>query len=1095
MGFYNPSAPIILGEEWVPIREENLAFNEQVNNLEMGHTFALTTATQLSVGRFYVNKFPQSAMDNQAYTMAVYPKGLEDKSGPVHSVIIPCNAVGATGLPTQIGTLDNVTRVSNPSADPDLGILMNIGSATQKDVAFFFATNQYANLLANKRILGVNFLSNARFTNVNGVVPANVLVQTNGAFLQIRNEGNTNRWNFPLYADDFSPQRTNNPRTDRIGDVDRFFGGSVANVPDTIPLTYSMLQKFEATAGVTRIHMHMRVPASTPVFLGPFVYFNYAALEVFYCEETRVAYGTKIYNPWNQSPFLTDSPVMGGIPQQVNPIIMRDLSGNANPILQPGEYVVTVCEANLGDDLEVTVNAGPHAELNALRQLYEIPRLQGRSINIPFPLDSGATSTPHTFTATTSTVLPQISLHVSGGTPLPEVHVYGRQAIGQVYGTVFVTQDILDSVAGANSFYPWVRYYARRFGETTVPLRLSSTSPTVSGSGYSVSITPDEWDALPEILDRWKEVTLRFPNATPPVMGAGFTPQWRWTAVGEHKGNRWEVLGCVAPALSGLPGNLLNLAVPPVSQLGSATYGQPTAGTSVNMGWIPQYGPYVSATVDDTTADAVLLFSQDPAPVSGFSISTLSQALSGIGQQCNLNPMGIPTSLSYNRLTWTRQTALHVEQEFLDTFSRTAASTWGTADTGQVYQTSGGTAADYNVTGGVGTVALPTTAARNVYTGPAAGAVFTDVEYYAEVTVPALATGDVYDVVLMGREDFNNNNYYGLNAEFDTAGTIDVFVFKDVGGVFTTLATSLNAVPYAAGNSIGLRFRLVGTTILAKVWNRSTQTEPAAWTVTATDSSIASGGVGTLQSRSGSNTNVGLVISWDNISATDLTTQTFGAYELQRMDAVDNTWETIMLSSSSAVSGFNDYEARVGILSSYRIRTVNAYGFYGPWSSTLTATITAPGVAVGITGGHVLIFTTNSRQTGSSNLAYLPIWDSSTTIAEDFTFPEAGFLTLQAMYNKDFFTAFRPLERGGERFQRTVLVQAAAIAPETLADFTSLRNMAWDQVPYICVRDEDGNRWFAAINVPSARVQRGRRLYEATIDVIEVSDTPSQVDP
>lgn len=877
MGFYNPSAPIILGEEWVPIREENLAFNEQVNNLEMGHNFTLTAPTQLSVGRFYVNKPPSSGMDNQAYTMAVYPKGYEDKSGPIHSVIIPCNAVGATGLPVQTGTLDNVTRLSNSSADPDLGIIIQIGFLT--DVSIWFATNQYANLLANKRILGVNFLSNFRIPHTQGVTFSNTGTQLNGLFLQVRNDSNTNRWNFPTYADDFNVARTNNPRVDRLGDVDRFFGGSVAyGQVDGMPITYSgMLTKFEATSGAQRINMHFKSLASA--IPGPFVYINYAALEVFYCEETRVAVGTKVYNPWNQSPFLTDSPVMRGIPVQTNPVIMRDLAGNANPILPAGEYVVTVAEANLGDDLEVTVNAGPHAELNALRELYQIPRLQGRMVNIPFPLDSGATSTPHTFTAQDTHILPQISLHVSGGTPFPEVHVYGRQAIGQVYGSITVTQDILDSAAGGNFYYPWVRYYARRFGETTVPLRLDSLSPTVSGSGYSVSITPAEWDALPEILDRWKEVTLRFPDATPPVMGAGFTPQWRWSATGEHKGSRWEVLGCVAPALSGLPGNMLNLAVPPVSQLGSATYGQPSAGTSVNMGWIPQYGPYVSATVDDTTADAVLMFSQDPAPVSGFAISTLSQALSGIGQDCGLNPMGIPTSLGYHRLTWTSPSS-------------------------------------------------------------------------------------------------------------------------------TGFAT-----------------------------------------------------------------------------------------ELQRMDTVDNTWETIMLSSNTSVSGFNDYEARVGILSSYRIRRLNTYGFYGPWSSTLTATITDPGVAVGVTGGHVLIFTTNSRQDGSSNLAYLPIWDVGTTISEEFTFPESGFVTMQAMYNKDFFTAFRPLERGGERFQRTILVQAGAISPETLADFTSLRNMAWDTVPYICVRDEDGNRWFASVNVNGGRVQRGRRLYEATIDITEVSDTPSQVDP
>ena len=876
MGFYNPSAPIILGEEWVPIREENLAFNEQVNNLEMGHNFTLTQSTQLSVGRFYVNKPPSSGMDNQAYTMAVYPKGYEDKSGPIHSVIIPCNAVGATGLPTQTGTLDNVTRLSNSSADPDLGIIIQIGSLT--DVSVWFATNQYVNLLANKRIVGVNFLSNFRIPHTTGTTFSNTGTQLNGLFLQMRNEGNTLRFNYPTYADDFNVARTNNPRVDRLGDVDRFFPSSLPNFVDLMPMTYTnFLTKFEATSGAQRINMHFKSLVSA--IPGPFVYINYAALEVFYCEETRVAFGTKMYNPWNGTPFLTDSPIMRGIPVETNPVIMRDLAGNANPVLPAGDYVVTICEANLGDDLEVTVNAGPHAELNGLRELYQIPRLQGRMVNIPFPLDSGATSTPHTFTAQDTHILPQISLHVSGGTPFPEVHVYGRQAIGQVYGTVTVTQDILDSAAGSNFYYPWVRFYARRFGETSVSLRLDSLSPTVSGSGYNVSITPTQWDALPEILDRWKEVTLRFPDATPPVMGAGFTPQWRWSATGEHKGSRWEVLGCLAPALSGLPGNLLNLAVPPVSQLGSATYGQPTAGTTVNMGWIPQYGPYVSATVDDTTADAVLLFSQDPAPVSGFAISTLNQALSGIGQQCSLNPAGIPTALGYHRLTW------------------------------------------------------------------------------------------------------------------------------------------------SAPSSTGF------------------------------------------------------------------------ATELQRMDTVDNTWETIMLSSNTAVSGFNDYEARVGIVSSYRVRRLNTYGFYGPWSSTLTGTITAPGVTVGITGGHVLIFTTNSRQTGSSNLAYLPIWDAGTTISEDFTFPEAGFVQLQAMYNKDFFTAFRPLERGGERFQRSILVQAAAISPETLADFTSLRNMAWDSVPYICVRDEDGNRWFASIAVPSGRAQRGRKLYEATIDIVEVSDTPSQVDP
>jgi hypothetical protein len=173
---------------------------------------------------------------------------------------------------------------------------------------------------------------------------------------------------------------------------------------------------------------------------------------------------------------------------------------------------------------------------------------------------------------------------------------------------------------------------------------------------------------------------------------------------------------------------------------------------------------------------------------------------------------------------------------------------------------------------------------------------------------------------------------------------------------------------------------------------------------------------------------------------------------------------------------------------------VDVYDFAGPWSSTVTITIPSPGASGGcISQGHVLLFSTNERQNGSSNLAYSSVWEG--LVSEDFGFPESSFVQLQAMYNKDFFTAFRPSERGGEQFQRTVLVQAAAISPPTLADFTSLRDMAWEDVSYICVRDEGGNRWFATIVVPSGRVLHNRKLYLAPVQVIEVTDTPSEVDP
>jgi hypothetical protein len=222
----------------------------------------------------------------------------------------------------------------------------------------------------------------------------------------------------------------------------------------------------------------------------------------------------------------------------------------------------------------------------------------------------------------------------------------------------------------------------------------------------------------------------------------------------------------------------------------------------------------------------------------------------------------------------------------------------------------------------------------------------------------------------------------------------------------------------------------------------------------------------------------------------------FGYHEIQREDDDDpGEWQTIMKATNPAITEFNDYEARPGIATRYRIRTVDKYDFTGPWSPEVSGMIPAPG-AQGqcLDDGHLLLFTTNEVQDGSSNLAYASIWEAG-TIHEDFTFPDAQVVQLQTMYNKNFYTAFRPMERLGEQFSRDLLVQAASMTPARLANFTSLRDLAWDDLNYVCVRDEDGNRWLASVNVPNGTVKRRRTLYFASIDISEVSETPTPVDP
>ncbi len=235
-------------------------------------------------------------------------------------------------------------------------------------------------------------------------------------------------------------------------------------------------------------------------------------------------------------------------------------------------------------------------------------------------------------------------------------------------------------------------------------------------------------------------------------------------------------------------------------------------------------------------------------------------------------------------------------------------------------------------------------------------------------------------------------------------------------------------------------------------------------------------------------------LSWDAVNS-DVVAG-WGSYEVQRQDDTmhPDEWETIGLVAAPNISTVDDYEARVGVESRYRIRMVHRIGVPGPWSVPVAATIPAPGVTGTRVDVGVLILTSNDNP--AANLAYATSRDR--TGNEDFTFPEAGQVELQAMFDRDFRTAMRPLERGGVEFTRTLLVNAAAIPAGTLdKGFRGLRDLAWDTVPYVCVRDEMDNRWLATLLVPSGSVRRNRKrghMQLAQVTVVEVTDTPAPVD-
>lgn len=1092
MANYNPHAPQNIGQEWVPIRDENLIYNPYANSFERGYSFTLASARNVSNVRAYVNTMPNQFIMDRAFTASIYPKGYEDQSGPVRRVIIPCTAGIVTGNNSSSWAFNAVSTIPeaffNPSAQQ--AVTYKLGGAFSSDTYMWFGVSQYQNLLQGKRILGINFLTSIDIgtstfnTEVNmqlWMANDNAIVGAPGNFAVVFENAGAIR-----YPDLVTPAT---PSTDvrfvriRLGDVARFkgttgFNSASANL-DVSQWTYNELARFEASAA-NRINMAFCIPIAGSAFGFTTVIVSYAALEVYYCEEARVGFGTRLSQVTNNNFYWPGNYIGIG----AMPIVVQNTAGTT-PILQPGDYTVTFSESNFGDSYNGLRTPGRFPIFNENRQLYEIPTVPGVEIAIPFPLNDEAIN--RTLTVTSTNLIPQLSLHASGATfgTLWESHPYGRQTAAQVYASALQNaQQRIDTTflgTGGVASFPWVRFWARRYGDTTGALKVTSSTSTAS-------ITVADFDALDEIVDGWKEVTLRFD--VPRVLTFGTVPNLIWFPVPDQNvGNRWEILGAAAPSLTGTPGAPMLGQVAAPHTLSIATYGQPVSGGSILESWLPLAGnPYATSTTNDPTADASFILAQDAPTITGFGVVTTSMALTGIGQNCGINPCCIPSALLYNQVTWGGP-PLTLSPGFMSGFlDSTVTNAWGSTLQGYPYTITAGAAADFPTPG---VIRIASGSNREIVYGSG----IRDSDQTWGVSVPVVALTQPINVRIEARY-VDGSNMYRAVLSFDTTGNVDLTVTRVIAGSSTTIATSNNIVAYSAGSIVYVRFKLEGDVLRVKVWTTTLPSEPAGWQVEVTDANatLYMGKLGINVDLTTGNTNtVPFNITFsDNVMQS---VRTFGYTELQRMDTVDTAWQPIAKISNPYIVSFKDYEARVGLLSSYRIRNVDVNGFYGLWSSTVSVIPPAPGVSGGcVSNGHILIFTTNEIQDGSSNLAYSSVWMDE-QVVEDFAFPEASFVTMQAMYNRDFFVAFRPDERGGEQFSRTLLVQAAAISPPTLADFRSLRDMAWDDVSYICVRDEEGNRWLAAVQVPSGRVLRDRRLYLAPINIVEVTDTPSEVDP
>lgn len=105
--------------------------------------------------------------------------------------------------------------------------------------------------------------------------------------------------------------------------------------------------------------------------------------------------------------------------------------------------------------------------------------------------------------------------------------------------------------------------------------------------------------------------------------------------------------------------------------------------------------------------------------------------------------------------------------------------------------------------------------------------------------------------------------------------------------------------------------------------------------------------------------------------------------------------------------------------------------------------------------------------------------------------------TIVELYDRDGAISFRGTERRGDAFTRALYVGAGINGEATVYGREALQpllDLAHAQLSYVAVLDEDGNRWFACIDVIDAANEVREAPYVATVAIRWLTDEPSTPD-
>ena len=267
----------------------------------------------------------------------------------------------------------------------------------------------------------------------------------------------------------------------------------------------------------------------------------------------------------------------------------------------------------------------------------------------------------------------------------------------------------------------------------------------------------------------------------------------------------------------------------------AVTQGTTPAAPQADFSWSQPSG--LKVVFADTSTGTVSLWAWDFGDGSGSSAQNPSHTYASAGTysvKLTVSNAGGSSSKTHQVVVTAAPPPPPPGTIAADAFGRTISGGWGSADTGGAY-TLQGSAADYNVTGGAGTMTFTSTGTTRF--ALLSGTSGQNVQLLFRVAVDKVASGGSYVVYAVARR--TDKTEYRASLTFNSDGSVAVGASVVINGTETALGTpvKVSGVSQSAGSYIWLRAQIVGTNptnISVKAWANG-QTEPTAWQFSASD--------------------------------------------------------------------------------------------------------------------------------------------------------------------------------------------------------------------------------------------------------------------